>query len=77
MFEVGPDPEWLASRDPASVEIARRLASILPRLTIEEALETSRIYSRVGKLTSDTPLIVERPFRAPRAQRVDGSIHIS
>jgi len=45
--------------------IARRLPSILPPLTIEEALETSRIYSRVGKLTSDNPLIVERPFRAP------------
>ncbi|MFH0962436.1 MAG: YifB family Mg chelatase-like AAA ATPase [Planctomycetota bacterium] len=45
--------------------LARRLPSILPPLSLEEALETSQVYSRLGQLTSDRPLIVHRPFRAP------------
>jgi len=45
--------------------LARRLASILPAMDFEEALETTKIYSIVGKLTRDTPLISVRPFRAP------------
>ena len=35
------------------------------RLAELEPEDTNRIYSQVGKLTSDTPLIVERPFHAP------------
>ena len=45
--------------------LARRLPSILPPLTLEEALQTSQVYSRIGELTSDCPLVVHRPFRTP------------
>lgn len=45
--------------------IARRLPSILPELTEEEALEVMKIYSVAGKLTTKGRLIRERPFRAP------------
>ncbi|MDF1565600.1 MAG: YifB family Mg chelatase-like AAA ATPase [Deltaproteobacteria bacterium] len=44
--------------------LARRLPGILPPLSPEERLETSRIYSAAG-LLGDEPLIRERPFRAP------------
>jgi magnesium chelatase family protein len=45
--------------------LARTLPSILPRMTINEALETTKIYSINGMLPSDMPLITQRPFRAP------------
>lgn len=45
--------------------LAKRLATILPPPTLDEALETTEIYSAVGKVTSDTPLIATRPFREP------------
>ncbi|RMG93434.1 MAG: ATP-binding protein [Chloroflexi bacterium] len=45
--------------------IARSLPSIMPRMTVEEALEVTKIYSVAGLLPSDTPLIRQRPFRAP------------
>ena len=45
--------------------LSKRLPSILPDMTREEALEVSRIYSVLGLLTSDRPLITERPFRSP------------
>jgi magnesium chelatase family protein len=45
--------------------LAKRVPSILPRLTAEESIETSRIYSALGKLPPDRPLMVRRPFRAP------------
>jgi magnesium chelatase family protein len=45
--------------------ISRAAPSILPRMTIEEALEVTKIYSISGLLSSDTPLIQQRPFRAP------------
>lgn len=44
--------------------LARRLPSILPELTEEESLEVTAIHSVAGLLT-ETPLAVERPFRAP------------
>lgn len=44
---------------------ARRLPGILPEMTAEEKLEVSRIYSVAGLLTSEQPVITERPFRAP------------
>jgi magnesium chelatase family protein len=43
--------------------LARALQSILPPLGFEEILEVSQIYSLVGKLTKQTPLIIQRPFR--------------
>lgn len=45
--------------------IARRIPSILPRLTLEEALETTKIHSVAGKLPTDTPILASRPFRSP------------
>jgi len=46
--------------------VARSLPAILPRLTLSEALDTTRIYSVADMLPGDTPLIRQRPFRAPR-----------
>jgi magnesium chelatase family protein len=45
--------------------LARAMPGILPRLTIEEALDVTRIYSVADQLPSDVPLIQNRPFRAP------------
>jgi magnesium chelatase family protein len=45
--------------------LARSLPSILPTMSPEEALEVTRIYSVSGLLPPDTPLIRQRPFRAP------------
>ncbi|HHY92018.1 MAG TPA: YifB family Mg chelatase-like AAA ATPase [Firmicutes bacterium] len=45
--------------------LARRLPSILPALTFEEALELSQIYSVAGLLNDSNSLITQRPFRAP------------
>ena len=45
--------------------LARRLPTILPDLTFEEALETTKIYSIVGTLPADRALLSTRPFRAP------------
>ncbi|NCO97835.1 hypothetical protein GW864_01475 [bacterium] len=43
--------------------MSKALHSILPPLTFEEILEVSQIYSVVGKLTKQQPLITQRPFR--------------
>lgn len=45
--------------------LARRLSTILPNMTLPEALETTKIHSVAGKLPPDTPLIATRPFRDP------------
>ena len=45
--------------------LARRLPSILPPLTVEEALETTKIHSVAGKIGAHHGLLTERPFRAP------------
>ena len=45
--------------------LARRLPSILPDLTAQEALETTEIYSVAGMTDSRHPLLRHRPFRAP------------
>jgi magnesium chelatase family protein len=45
--------------------LARALPSILPPLGDDEALEVTKIYSVAGLLPADTPLIRQRPFRAP------------
>ncbi|MDP4256690.1 MAG: YifB family Mg chelatase-like AAA ATPase [Bacteroidota bacterium] len=45
--------------------LAKRFPGILPPLTMQEALETTRIYSVAGKLSPDSVLIRQRPFRAP------------
>jgi magnesium chelatase family protein len=45
--------------------LARSVPSILPRMTIDEALDVTKIYSVSGMLPSDMPLVLQRPFRAP------------
>jgi magnesium chelatase family protein len=45
--------------------LARSLPAILPFMTIDEALDVTRIYSVADLLPQDTPLIRNRPFRAP------------
>jgi magnesium chelatase family protein len=45
--------------------LAKRLPTILPPLSLQEALETTRIYSVAGKLPVDATLISKRPFRSP------------
>ena len=45
--------------------LAKRVPSILPSLSAEESIETSRIYSALGKLQRGQPLLARRPYRAP------------
>ena len=45
--------------------LARRLAGILPPLSIPEALEVTRIHSVAGMLDADRPLVTARPLRSP------------
>lgn len=45
--------------------LARRMPSIVPPLTIDEALETTKIHSVAGKLDNHTSLMTGRPFRSP------------
>jgi magnesium chelatase family protein len=45
--------------------LARRMPTILPPLTPAESLETTRIYSALGRLKPDEPLMATRPFRPP------------
>ncbi|EKE21108.1 MAG: hypothetical protein ACD_7C00350G0003 [uncultured bacterium] len=45
--------------------LAKAMASILPKLTLSEALEITKIFSISGNLSKSNPLITERPFRSP------------
>lgn len=45
--------------------LAKRLPTILPRMSYEEALEATKIYSCAGMLSEDMPFVLERPFRSP------------
>ncbi len=45
--------------------LSKRLPSILPTLTFDEALEVTKVHSIAGLITSDTSLITTRPFRSP------------
>jgi magnesium chelatase family protein len=45
--------------------LAKRLPSILPPLTLQEALETTKIHSVAGKLPFNSALLNQRPFRSP------------
>ncbi|MDA8433574.1 MAG: YifB family Mg chelatase-like AAA ATPase, partial [Nitrospiraceae bacterium] len=45
--------------------LSKRLATILPNMTFDEALETTRIHSIAGLLRDDQPLLATRPFRSP------------
>lgn len=45
--------------------LAKKLPSILPPLTVEQAIEVTKIHSVAGILSEDQPLVVTPPFRAP------------
>jgi magnesium chelatase family protein len=55
----------LGSPGSGKTMLARRLPTILPPLTADESLETTRIYSAVGKLGPGQALLCTRPFRSP------------
>src|ERR1051325_8517727 len=54
--------------------LAKRLATILPPLTLDEALETTKIHSIVGLLTPGQALVTTRPFRAPHHTASDAGL---
>ena len=45
--------------------LAKRISTIIPPLTLEEALETTKIHSVAGKIDDHTALMIRRPFRSP------------
>ncbi len=45
--------------------MARRVPTILPKMTMVEAMETTKVYSTIGMLPEALPLMVTRPFRTP------------
>jgi magnesium chelatase family protein len=54
--------------------LAKRLATILPPLTLEEALETTKIHSIVGLMSPGQALVTRRPFRAPHHTASDAGL---
>lgn len=54
--------------------LAKRLPSILPPMTFEEALETTKIHSIAGILSKDLALVTERPFRSPHHTVSDAAL---
>lgn len=56
---------WYGTPGSGKTMLARRIPSILPDLTFEEALEITKIHSIAGLLSKDTPILLERPFRSP------------
>ena len=54
--------------------LAKRLPTILPPLTLQEALETTKIHSVAGKLPEHATLISKRPFRSPHHTVSDAAL---
>jgi magnesium chelatase family protein len=54
--------------------LAKRLATILPPLTLNEALETTKIHSIVGLLSAGQALVTRRPFRSPHHTASDAGL---
>ena len=54
--------------------LAKRFSTILPKMTLEESLEVTKIYSVSGLLKKDEPLIKTRPFRSPHHTISDVSL---
>jgi magnesium chelatase family protein len=51
--------------------LARRLTTILPEMTLAEALDTTRLHRVVGRTGRRTAVVTTRPFRAPRSTVAD------
>ncbi len=45
--------------------IAKRIPTILPKLSFDESLEITKIHSIAGELSSKNPIVNSRPFRSP------------
>lgn len=45
--------------------LARAMPGIMPPMTVDEAIETTKVHSIAGLLPKDSPLVVQRPFRSP------------
>jgi magnesium chelatase family protein len=54
--------------------LAKRLPTILPPLTLDEALETTKIHSIVGLLSAGQALVTRRPFRTPHHTASDAGL---
>ncbi len=54
--------------------IAKRLPTIMPDMTESEILETTKIYSVMGLLDKDSPIMLKRPFRSPHSTSSDVSM---
>jgi magnesium chelatase family protein len=54
--------------------LAKRLPTILPPLTLDEALETTKVHSIVGQLAPGQALVTRRPFRAPHHTASDAGL---
>jgi len=54
--------------------LAKRLPTILPPLTLDEALETTKIHSIAGLLSPGQALVTQRPFRAPHHTASDAGL---
>jgi len=54
--------------------LAKRIPSILPPLTLDEALETTKIHSVAGKIIKNSSVVTKRPFRSPHHTSSDIAI---
>ena len=54
--------------------LAKRFATILPQMTLDEAIETTKIHSVAGLIPTDQGLVAERPFRAPHHTISDAAL---
>jgi magnesium chelatase family protein len=55
----------LGSPGTGKTMLAKRLPTVMPPMTLEESLATTRIFSAIGQTTPDHPLKTVRPFRSP------------
>ena len=62
---MGMDAYLVAPSVGGKIMMARRLPSILPPMTMDEALEATKLYSVSDMLSAETSLVSSRPFRSP------------